>query len=206
MIISDLIKQHSEKTPKASAFIFRDKRTTYEEFEDQILRCAHGLKSLGIKKGSTFGLVVRNCPEFVILTMALAKLGAVAVPINFLEKPDRISLILNDAKAEGVLMAKDFYRSVSQAIKGVSTIKYLFIRDGDYKDAKSFSFLLDHSPLTDLPKIEEDSLVLLLYTSGTTGLPKGVMLTHKNLLSNMEQCLKVIQIKRKDRFLVELLS
>ena len=102
MTLPDLITKHASENPGATAYIFQDKKISYGELEDHILRCAAGLAKRGIKSGSTFGLVLRNSPDFVIIVMALAKVGAIAVPINFLEKPERIALILNDAKAVGV--------------------------------------------------------------------------------------------------------
>ena len=123
MILSDLVSNWAKEDPQRIAYIFQDKKITFFELEDKISRCAQGLSQLGIKKESTFGIILRNCPEFVILVMALSKLGAVAVPINFLEKPDRVALILNDAKAEGILTTKEFHRSSESAFKKVKTLK-----------------------------------------------------------------------------------
>lgn len=201
MILPDLIAAHAAKTPGRTALIFRDRKISYGELEDSILRCAQGLTELGIKKGSTFALVLRNCPEFVILSMAVSKLGAVTVPINFMEKADRIELILNDAKAEGVLTAKEFYRHVATAAKKVPTLKHFFFRDGERNEFKPFSTLLSKTKWDKPNQAFPDDLMMLLYTSGTTGLPKGVMLTHKNFLANTEQCLGAIRLNPEDRFL-----
>jgi len=99
MNLSELVTNQANKAPNKNAYIFRNETISFKQLEDRIQRCSKGLADLGIRKGSTFALVLRNSPEFVILIMALSKIGAVAVPINFLEKPDRIALILNDAKA-----------------------------------------------------------------------------------------------------------
>ena len=87
-----------------------------------------------MKKGDTFALILRNAPEFIILSMALGKIGAVAVPINFLEKADRLALILNDAKAVGVLTSREFYRNVATASKNIPTLKLFYFREGEHKD------------------------------------------------------------------------
>ncbi len=201
MILPDLIAAQAQKDPDRTALIFRDSPLTYRQLDDQVRRCAQGLAGLGIKKGDTFALLLRNCPEFVVLAMALSKLGAVAVPINFLEKPDRIALILNDAAAVGILTAKEFYRHAATAAKKVKSLKYLFLRDGAHKEAKLFSDLLKGTPWSGPDKAKEDDLMMLLYTSGTTGRPKGVMLSHKNFLANVKQCLEAIKLESKDRFL-----
>lgn len=201
MILPDLIKQHAAQTPNRTALIFRDEKISYGALEASILSCAQGLADAGIKKGSTFALVLRNCPEFVILSMALSKLGAVTVPVNFLEKAERIELIFKDAKVEGVLTSKEFYRHVATAAKKVPTLKHLYFRDGERNEFKPFSTLLSDKKWGKTNQACADDLMMLLYTSGTTGLPKGVMLTHKNFISNAEQCLGAIKLNADDRFL-----
>src|SRR5262245_40114541 len=129
MILPDLITQKASTIPDGTAFIFRDEKISFAELEKRINLCAAGLNKLGIKKGSTFAVVLRNSPEFVVLAMALSKLGAVVIPINFLEKPDRIALILNDAKAVGVLTGKEFLKCVEEARKNVPSIQHVFIRE-----------------------------------------------------------------------------
>lgn len=201
MILSDLIRSNAQLFPKRTAIAFKDEKISYEELENRILRCAQGLSDLGVKKGATFALVLRNSPEFVILSMALSKIGAISVPINFLEKADRLELILNDAKAEGVLTAKEFYRHVATAAKKVPTLKHFYFREGDHKEFKAFASLIGEKKWSDPNQSEPDDLMMLLYTSGTTGQPKGVMLTHKNFLANIDQCMGAIKLSDKDRFL-----
>lgn len=201
MILPDIINLSAQQNPNDVAFIFKDKETTYKDLNEDILRCTQGLCDLGIKKGDTFGVVLRNSPEFIVLAMALSNCGAIIVPINFLEKPDRIALILNDAQAKGVLTAKEFYKSVSASVKKVPSLIHFYVRGDAYKEAKPFSELLSAPPWKNTSDVKESDLMMLLYTSGTTGLPKGVMLSHKNFLTNVEQCLKVIPLKSKDRFI-----
>ncbi|MCG3203379.1 MAG: Long-chain-fatty-acid--CoA ligase [Elusimicrobia bacterium] len=201
MILSDYIRTNAERVPENVALVSKEGKITYRELEDRILKCAQGLSILGVKKGTTFALVLRNCPEFIVLSMALSKLGAIAVPINFLEKGDRIELILNDAKAEGIITAKEFLRNVQQAAENTPTLKYFFLRDGEQNQFKSFSSLIGEKKWSGDNDVTEEDLMMLLYTSGTTGLPKGVMLTHKNFSSNVDQCLAAIQLSAQDRFL-----
>ncbi len=201
MILPDLIKSNAQLFPNRTALAFKDEKITYLDLENRILCCAQGLADIGVKKGTTFALVLRNSPEFVILSMALCKLGAICVPINFLEKADRLELILNDAKAEGVLTAKEFYRHVATAAKKVPTLKHFYFREGDHKEFKAFASLLGEKKWAGPDQAVEADIMMLLYTSGTTGQPKGVMLTHKNFLSNIEQCMGAIKLSDKDRFI-----
>ncbi len=201
MIVSDLISAQAQNRPQKTALIFRDKKILYSELEDLILRCAKGLSNLGVKKGDTFAIVLRNCPEFIVLSMALSKIGAVCVPINFLEKADRLELIMNDANAVGVLTAKEFYRHTATAAKKVASLKHFLLKDGDHKEFKAFSTVLGDEKWTGGNQATADDLMMLLYTSGTTGQPKGVMLSHKNFLANVDQCMSAIKLNERDRFL-----
>ncbi len=201
MTLPDLITKHASENPGATAYIFQDKKISYGELEDHILRCAAGLAKRGIKSGSTFGLVLRNSPDFVIIVMALAKVGAIAVPINFLEKPERIALILNDAKAVGVLTSKEFLAGIKESSKTIPTLKMIFSRDGAFPGVSLFSELLEEEPTPPHFEPLEDDVMMLLYTAGTTGEPKGVMLTHGNFLANIDQCMEAISLSKKDRFL-----
>src|SRR5262249_30171205 len=139
MILPDLITPHADASPDKAAYYFRGQALTFGQLQQQVLRCAGGLAALGVKKGDTLGLLIRNCPEFVIFAMALSKLGAVAVPINFLEKPERVSLILNDSKAVGILSAREFYGTVKNAAKSIKTLKHVFLRDHQEGKARMFS-------------------------------------------------------------------
>jgi len=201
MILPDLISQHSQTDPNKIAFIYKDEKISFGALDERITRLALGLKGIGVKKGTTFGIVLRNSPEFVIMTMALAKLGAVSVPINFLEKPEQIALILNDAKAFGILTSREFWGGVLTASQKIRTVKHIFLKDGQTEEARNFAELLQTPPKKIDAPVKEDDLMMLFYTSGTTGEPKGVMLSHKNFLENAEQCLSVIKVFDTDVFM-----
>jgi long-chain acyl-CoA synthetase len=196
--LNEMLEESVRDVPDAAAFFYKGQTVTYRALAERIERCAAGLAKLGIKKGDTFGLVLRNCPEFVTLFFGLSRLGAVAVPVNFLERAERLAYIFRDAEVKGCLTSKEFVATVREAQKSVPSFKHLFLKDAD--DDASFARLLSNDappPAASQP----DDLVLLIYTAGTTGAPKGVMLTHKNFLANLESCRGAIDLARKDRFL-----
>jgi long-chain acyl-CoA synthetase len=201
MNVADFISDNAQRQGKRTALAFRDSKLSYQELEERILKCAQGLSERGVTKGSTFALVLRNCPEFVILSMALARLGAVVVPINFLEKADRLQLILTDAGAQGIVTSKEFLRQVKTAVEKVPSLTLRFLREGEQDGFLDIKTVLESAPLAATPAVNENDLMMLLYTSGTTGQPKGVMLTHKNFIANVEQCLQGIELSEHDRFL-----
>ncbi len=197
--LNEMLTRSVERFGDKPAFIFKGQVTTYAELEETIERCAAGLAELGIGKGDTFGIVLRNCPEFVILSFALSRLGAVAVPVNFLEKADRIAFIFNDAEVKGCLTTRDFLRTIREVKSSVPTLEHIFLRDPGGDEPALETIYRHPLPETAGPEVAPDDLVLLIYTAGTTGLPKGVMLTQRNLLSSVESCQLAFDLNDKDR-------
>ena len=197
--LNEMLARSVELSGNRPAFIFKGQETSYSEFEETIERCAAGLTELGIGKGDTFGIVMRNCPEFVILSFALSRLGAVAVPVNFLEKADRIAYIFNDAEVKGCLTSKSFLHTIHEVRESVPTLKHVFLGEPG-GDTPALESIYRH-PLAETagPEVTADDLALLIYTAGTTGLPKGVMLTQRNLLSCVESCQLAFDLSEKDR-------
>jgi long-chain acyl-CoA synthetase len=204
MNLYEMLRTTALKRMDRPALLFKDRKITYGELLSQVDHCAANLESLGFGPGKSFGLVARNSPEFIIVSFALFRIGAASVPINFLEKPDRISLILADAGAEGCLTSNEFLGAVLSAGRSLPALKHIFTRDEKAPaGSRPFRDLLAapaHLPFRQGP-VGEDALAMLLYTSGTTGQPKGVELTHKNFVANTESCLGAIGLSVKDIFL-----
>jgi long-chain acyl-CoA synthetase len=204
MNLYEMLRTTALKRMDKPAILFKNQVMTYGELLSRVDHCAANMESLGFGPGSAFGLLIRNCPEFVISSFALFRIGAASVPINFLEKPDRIAGILADAGARGCLTSNDLVPTVLAAAKSLPDLKHVFTRDPKAPSgARPFRELL--APPTHLPfrqgPVSPDALATLLYTSGTTGQPKGVELTHRNFLSNTESCLGAIGLSGKDVFL-----
>ena len=197
--LNEMLARSVERSGDRAAFIFKGQEMSYVELAETIERCAAGLSELGIGKGDTFGIVMRNCPEFVILSFALSRLGAVAVPVNSLEKAERIAYIFNDAEVKGCLTSKVFLRTIHDVQEMVPTLRHIFVRETG-GDEPALESIYRH-PLAETagPEVTADDLVLLIYTAGTTGLPKGVMLTQHNLLSCVESCQLAFDLSEKDR-------
>ncbi|HRY29641.1 MAG TPA: AMP-binding protein, partial [Elusimicrobiota bacterium] len=195
-MLADAVKQSGD----AAAFLFKDEPILYRDLDDKIRRCAAGLAALGIGKDDTFGIVLRNCPEFVIAFFALSRLGAVAVPVNFLEKGERLGYIFHDAGVKGCLTAREFLGNVREAQKRVPTLKHLFLKTAGH-DLPAFDSLLHQGDPPPEHPVAPNDLAMLIYTAGTTGSPKGVMLTHKNFVANVESCRKAIELSSADRFM-----
>ena len=187
--------------PERIAFYFRDRTWTYGELEDGVARCAGGLHRLGLRPGDACGLVLRNCPEFVVLFFALCRLGAVAVPVNFLEKGEKLGYIFADAGVKACLTSKEFLKQVHEAQKKAPHLRHVFVREPAGHHPTFESLLAGEGGSFEEPALGGDALAMLIYTAGTTGNPKGVMLTHGNFLANVESCHRAIEVGPEDRFL-----
>src|SRR5207302_9876075 len=109
--------------PRATALIFQGRKITYEDLQSRVEKWASVLTQRGVKAGDAYGIVMRNSPEFVITFFSLMRLGARAVPVNFLLKADEIAYIFGDAGVVGVLTQPSFLGNVLQARKKLSQLR-----------------------------------------------------------------------------------
>ncbi|HOW26954.1 MAG TPA: long-chain fatty acid--CoA ligase [Elusimicrobiota bacterium] len=200
--LNELLRRSVHEVPDRTAVVFKDRSWSYRELGRRVDRCAENLSLLGVKSGDAMGLVMRNCPEFIVAFFALCRLGARAVPVNFLEKPDRIAYIFSDAGVTGCFTSTEFLEPVRSAVRTVPSFRHLFVRDSE-DPGLSLSRLWEDPvpPALSVDGVHPDDIAMLLYTAGTTGLPKGVMLTHKNFCANVASCCAAVHLTRRDTFL-----
>ena len=159
---------------------------TYAEFENAVRRVAASLASRGFKKGDVFAIFSTNCLEYGVIFHAVAMLGGINTTLNPLYTAEEAAFQLNDAGARFLIAASPCIDKARAAVRE-SKIEELFVF-GEAEGATPFAALLESDG--EVPRVEIDpknDLVALPYSSGTTGLPKGVMLTHYNLVANICQ-------------------
>lgn len=159
---------------------------TYGEFEDSVRRTAASLARKGFRKGDVFGIFSTNCPEYGVAFHAVAMLGGINTPVNPLYTAEEAAFQLKNSGAKFLVTSPQFVEKAREAAE-LSGIEELFAF-GEAEGATPFDSLLQSDG--DVPQVAinpREDLVALPYSSGTTGLPKGVMLTHYNLIANMRQ-------------------
>jgi long-chain acyl-CoA synthetase len=189
---------------------------SYTELYKKVERFAFGLAALGVKKGDRISIISENRPEWVIADQAIVGLSAINVPIYPTMTAKQNEFIFNDAGVRFVVVSNQFQlQKVLKVLPGSPTLEKIIIMNEKepLNDPATigFSALLemgdryrsedpDHLNAS-LATIRPDDLLTLIYTSGTTGNPKGVMLTHKNLCSNIKASAEVILLKPDDTLL-----
>lgn len=192
---------------KGIALTFQGRDVSYGELDTRSDGIAMGLRNAGFAKGDRVGVLLYNRIEWVEIFFAIAKLGGVVVPINYLLKPAEIQYILDDCQARWVVFETEL-REVADATRttGSEGRQYIGIDIHDEPDLLSYSELFDERAMSGekMPQadVRSDDLFLLQYTSGTTGMPKGAMHTHANVLWNSFHQVMDYGITRNEVFMV----
>jgi long-chain acyl-CoA synthetase len=175
-----------EKFGDTLAYVFEDEEFTSFRLNEMGRRLAGGLKSLGIGRGDHIVVSLSNSPEVFACFGAIWRLGAVIVPIMFLLREDETRYILEHSDAKAVITSADLLEKIENAAKGIEHIKKIIVLGGkDRDDQIDFYGLIEKNPpLQQTEEMKEDDVALMIYISGTTGRPKGVMLSHNNLHQN----------------------
>lgn len=190
MHLGEIVANAAERTPDKTAIIFRDQSTTYHELDQRVNQVANGLLTLGIKKGDRVGIFMHNLPLFAEAYYGILRIGATVVPLNPLYKPAEIAFILNDCEAKAAITIGMFYPVLQAARAEIPSLRHIVVAAPETPEgATSWRHTFGDAP--DLPPpvaaIAPDDVAVICYTSGTTGKPKGAMLTHQNFLSNCTQ-------------------
>ncbi len=194
--VFDILPQLQEKHNKANALAAKENGqwVTYstKDFTDSVNNLSYGLLNLGIEREDKIAIIANNRPEWNFADFAIQQSGAVSVPIYPTISEGDLKFIICDAKIKYIFVSsKDIYAKVKKAIEGTTSVKEIFTFD-KIDGAKNWTELVEMGKLN--PKaaeienikksIKPTDLLTILYTSGTTGNPKGVMLSHDNLISN----------------------
>lgn len=199
MTLIGMLKRNMERSPEKTAIIYRDKRLTYRELNDAVNRIANGLTGLGVKKGDRVCIFLHRVPELVISFLAIANARGVAVPVSFELLADKIREILTDISPSCIIVHKQFVELVKSSLPSCSRIRIVVAGEKDSGDNLSWDDLLRHNSSHDPePDIQEDDVVYLNYTSGSTGNSKGAVTTHLNIYWNTVAAVNALELNPDD--------
>lgn len=205
MNLSQLIEKHVNRIPNRLAVISETAEYTWKEFNQQVNKMGNALKKLGVSKGDRVALCLPNSPEYLVAYFGIIKLGAIAVPFNIMFKSPEVMYIVNNSEAKFLIgLAGETMDEIMETRDRMPSLeKVVLLGENNPEGASSFQEILigESDELTHVECAPED-IVTILYTSGTTGQPKGAMLTHNNFYLNAElNGCYVLMVSDQDRFM-----
>jgi acyl-CoA synthetase (AMP-forming)/AMP-acid ligase II len=183
-VVADITRHHAARRPDKIALHFQGRETTYGELEVRANRVANALIAAGLRPGDRVALMAKNQDRFFDLFFGAAKAGAVLVPINFRLAPPEVAYIVNDATARLLVVGTDYHDLVAGIRDELSSVETVLAFDGGHDTWPAYDNWRD-AACGDDPSVPIglDDVAMQLYTSGTTGHPKGAQLSHRNLMT-----------------------
>ncbi|MCL4477487.1 MAG: long-chain-fatty-acid--CoA ligase [Deltaproteobacteria bacterium] len=181
--LRELVEKRAEESKDKPYIYFYDEVISFTQFNERVNRFANGLKSIGVKKGDTVHIYINNSPEFLYAALAANKLGALAGPINCWWSPEEVKFLLNDSEGKYLIVESSYYSNVEQIKPELNYLqKIVYLGEDHPEGVFPYKELMKNSEFLEPVNISPDDDAYLFYTSGTTGKPKGALLTHSNSL------------------------
>jgi long-chain acyl-CoA synthetase len=206
MTIDQIFSDTARRLDGKVAIRWGEKEYTFGELERLTNRYARGLQSLGIRKGDRVCIFMQNSPEFIIAHFGNLKAGTATVPLNVMYRKHELRHMVNDSSAVAMVTSQENAQYVMEVRKELKTLaSVVVVADAPPEGCKSFYGLLEGQSDAQLPsQNEEEDLAVLCYTSGTTGLAKGAMLSHANFTANIATLASFWELSENDMLMMAL--
>jgi long-chain acyl-CoA synthetase len=204
----DMLEAAAASSPDKTVIFIDDRKVTFQTFLHKVDAFARFLEIAGIGVGDKVALIAPNSEEFVIAVYGATKIGAVVVPVNTMLKANEYEYILNDCGAKLLVTSKLLVKEVKGLLAATGVEKVVWIDESPVSDAGNIVFdeiLQTHRHGEESKGLSKlDDAAIIFYTSGTTGHPKGAVMSYRNLFSNMIGGTERFKVTGKDRFIVYL--
>ena len=206
MTLLDMLATSAGRFPHRPALVFRDRRLSYSELQGSARRVGGILHTLGVGQGDRVVLMLPNAPEFGVGYFGILMAGATVVPLNPLLKAEEVRYVLDDSGATAIVCIEMTYSILQAARHGLERRIPALVLDAATSSRVAAGDVAagappgEIPPASALPTLRRGDVAVCLYTSGTTGRPKGAMLTHRNLLSNIRSFREILHITETDVF------
>lgn len=185
--LGDLITRNARKFPEKEGFVFEEVRLSWKQINERVNCFANGILKLGLKPKATVAILGKSSHRYLEVFFGVAKTGLVLVKLNYRLGDRELAYILNDSEANAIIFDGEYAEKVRGLSHSVPSLKYFICLDQPVEGALEYEPLIAKGEKTEpVRDIQGDDLVMIQYTSGTTGKPKGVMITHRGqiLLAN----------------------
>jgi 4-coumarate--CoA ligase len=202
--VTPVVLRHADRLADHRAIVdgATGRAYTFAEFRDAVYRFAGALDARGFGKGDVVAIMAPNLPEYAVAFHGTTTLGAVVTTINPTYTAEEVEFQLNDAGARLLVTVPSILEVAGEAAAASRVTEIVTI--GRSPDTTTFESMLTHDPVAGQTPVEPGDLAVLPYSSGTTGLPKGVMLTHGNLVANLAQYEHTLALGSDDRVIAVL--
>lgn len=213
--IGRIVAKRAILTPNKTALIYEDNPITYKELNDNVNRIAHCLQDMGLKRGDRIAVMLLNCPEFLEVYFAAAKLGAIFVPLNFRLVGPEVEYQLNQS-GSSVFVFHDAFAGMVDSLRSkinVEKDKFIFVKSRQIEAPGCPEWAVDYAeilgkssaeePKPDTP-VDMDDILAIIYTSGVTGAPKGASVSHLQTYFKNIQIANYFDMVSDDIFLAQL--
>ncbi|HEV7932115.1 MAG TPA: long-chain-fatty-acid--CoA ligase [Actinomadura sp.] len=187
-LLTDALRERAQEHPERIAFINGTERVTYDEFDRRVDRAAAALRAAGVERDDRVAILDKNSIEYVEQLFAAARLGAVLVPVNYRLAPDEVAYVVGNAEAVVFIVGPEFVPVLDAVAGRLRHVKHFAVIGGGehpYPDYAGWVGAYEATPMN--VGLAATDVFAQLYSSGTTGLPKGVMLTHDNFLAALRR-------------------
>ncbi|MBW1709230.1 MAG: long-chain-fatty-acid--CoA ligase [Deltaproteobacteria bacterium] len=207
MALNELLPKAVKLYAHQEAMVCGDVRLSYQDFGNRVWQLCHSLLDLGLKKGDRLAILHENCHVFLETYFACAHLGLILVSLNIRLSPQELGMILQDSQTDVMIAQAKFLDKVDALVsiapnfkKVIWTQKLLKIAEMENLGYEDLLLEQGNTPPPELP-LADDDIAHLYYTSGTTGRPKGVMLTHKNVKTHALGTIAELKLADRDRWI-----
>ena len=203
LMVGSLLRSAAYHEPEKTAVKMGEKVYTYAELEQTALQIAGWLQSKDVKQDSKVGFIFKNSLEFVEIFWGITLSGGVGVPVNFRLASDEFIYVINDSDCEILFIEEDYIDLIETIRPQLPKVKEIIIASNrnvadtiNYKDIFKANSTFNEVEQTD------DDACMIMYTSGTTGKPKGAVMTHKNLVMNAQNLVRELQLEPYSRHII----
>ena len=191
MNTTELLTITAAIVPDREAIVFDDKRIPYGQLSERVNRLANALADLGVGQGDRVATMQVNCNEYIESYFAAAKVDAISVPINFRARSEELTFMLNDSGTKALILGQRYQDMVRSIKPELSTVEHLITLEAPGEGFLFYDDLLEKASDEErFPTADDQDTTIVMFTAGTTGTPKGVMLSHNSfssyILANVE--------------------